>query len=370
MKFILIFFSLIFTLAVFAATKQEAEDATQRNDYARALIIWKELAEKNDADAQFWVANFYDKGKGVEKNIEKAFYWYLRAANGGEITSQYNVGNIYYNGIGVVKDLKQSAAWFKKAADRGDDSSQYRYGSALHNGEGVKKDFGSAYVYFKMAAMNGNLSAQHAAGLYATDLEKFQSYNRYEKGKSYIEVEKIGMRWLRIAADGGSQNSIARLKNLDAKKTRLKSLGDAIGRVQTGVATNDDATFAKPGVYRVQDSFRLKYGDIKVINEINKSTFVFKDEPLTPSITAKNLISVDQIIELNNNIYILLMIDDLENNCYGNFRLVTLSGNSVNTTDSFGNCSGIADVVIKEGKLIMTMPKYKDKEKQEYIFNG
>jgi len=65
-----------------------------------------------------------------------------------------------------------------------------------------------------------------------------------------------------------------------------------------------------------------------------------------------------------------LMIDDGENNCYGNFRWVTLTGKGVNTTASFGNCSGIADVMIKDGKLIITMPKFKDKKKQEYTFNG
>ena len=30
----------------------------------------------------------------------------------------------------------------------------------------------------------------------------------------------------------------------------------------------------------------------------------------------------------------------------------------------------MVDVMIKDGKLIITMPKYKDKKKQEYTFNG
>jgi hypothetical protein len=64
------------------------------------------------------------------------------------------------------------------------------------------------------------------------------------------------------------------------------------------------------------------------------------------------------------------MMDDGEYDCYGNFRWITLTSKGVNTTASFGNCSGIADVLIKDGKLIITMPKHKDKEKQEYTFNG
>ena len=49
-------------------------------------------------------------------------------------------------------------------------------------------------------------------------------------------------------------------------------------------------------------------------------------------------------------------------------RLLTKDG--VNTTDSFGNCSGIADVAIKNGKLEITMPKFKDKQKQQFTFGG
>ena len=360
----------LFSLTSFAGTKQDAENATQRKDYTSAILIWSDLAEKGDIDSQFWMGNFYDFGKGVEVNKEKAFFWYLKAANGGEITSQYNVGNMYSNGIGVAKDLKKSATWFKMAADRGDESAQFAYGNVLHNGEGVKKDLGSAYVYFKLAALNGNISAQHAVGVYSTDLDKFRIFNKHENGKSFIAVDKIGMRWLRMAADAGHQNAIARLSDLDTTNTTKKRLGDLIGKGQTGIATNDDATFARPGVYRSQDSSLTKYGNIEVVNDKNKSTFVVKGEFINASIVANNLVSIDQIIELNNKVYILLMMDDGESDCYGNFRWVTLTSKEVYTTATFGNCSGIADVVVKDGKLLITMPKYKDIKKQVHLFNG
>lgn len=369
-KFLVIYFCLFTSFFAYSATKQDAEDATNRKDFGKALIIWSELADKKDADAQYWMGNFYDFGKGVEVNKEKAFFWYLKAANGGEITSQINVGNMYRNSIGVNKDLKQSAFWYKKAADRGDDYAQFSYGRALHTGEGVKKDLGSAYVYFKLAAMNGDIDAQHAVGLYSTDMEYFQSVRKIEVNKSYFDVEKIGMRWLKISADAGNKNAVARLKEIDAKNASAKRLGDLIGKAQTGIASNDDATYARPGVYRVQDARATKYGDIEVSNEKSKSTFLYKKRPLTPSITARNMVSIDQVIERGSNIYLLIMLDDGEPGCYGNFRWITLTTDGVNTTDSFGNCSGIADVVVKDGKLVITMPKFKDKQKQHFTFDG
>jgi hypothetical protein len=312
----------------------------------------------------------YSNGYGVEQNKAKAFSLYLKSANGGEITSQYNVANMYYNGIGVNKDLKQSANWFKKAADNGDADSQFRYGSALHKGEGVKKDPAQAYKYFKMSALNGNISAQHAVGLYLTDLEYFPNVRLVEKNKSFFNAKDMSLRWLKLASDAGSQSALDRLHELEARDKSLKRLGDMIGKAQTGISSNDDETYARSGVYRREDQRKTKYGDIGVLNEKDKSLFIYKDAPLIPSIQAKNRVRIDEVIELNNKIYILVMVDDGEKGCYGNFRWITLLGANVNTTDVFGNCSGIADIVIKDGKFEMTMPKYKDKKRESFTFNG
>ncbi len=37
----------------------------------------------------------YEDGKGTEKNLEKAIYWYNKAAENGNKLAQYNFGRIY-----------------------------------------------------------------------------------------------------------------------------------------------------------------------------------------------------------------------------------------------------------------------------------
>ena len=53
-------------------------------------------AENGDIQAQFNLATLY--GKGIEKNLEKAFYWYQKAVENGNKKAMYNLANSYYNG--------------------------------------------------------------------------------------------------------------------------------------------------------------------------------------------------------------------------------------------------------------------------------
>ena len=46
-----------------------------------------ELANQGVVDAEYMLATCYDKGIGIEQNSEKAFFWFERAANQGEMDS-------------------------------------------------------------------------------------------------------------------------------------------------------------------------------------------------------------------------------------------------------------------------------------------
>ncbi|GAA4649789.1 hypothetical protein GCM10023116_20700 [Kistimonas scapharcae] len=51
---------------------------------------------RNYLDAQFNLAVMYEKGDGVKKNYEIAYYWFSVAANRGDqeaITKRDNIGN-------------------------------------------------------------------------------------------------------------------------------------------------------------------------------------------------------------------------------------------------------------------------------------
>ena len=61
----------------------------------------------------------YAYGFFVEKDMEKAAYWFKNAAHKGLSLAQFNLGNCYYHGNGVTKDRKMAYYWYKRADEQG-----------------------------------------------------------------------------------------------------------------------------------------------------------------------------------------------------------------------------------------------------------
>src|SRR6478735_5394095 len=74
---------------------QDATAAYNRGDYATALRIRLELAEKNDAAAQVVLGLMYARGHGVPRDDTQAVQWYRRAAEQGFAWGQTNLGYMY-----------------------------------------------------------------------------------------------------------------------------------------------------------------------------------------------------------------------------------------------------------------------------------
>src|SRR5438105_486968 len=71
-------------------------EAWQRSDYAGAVSIWRPLAEKGDADAEFNLGQAYRLGRGVPSNLAAAQTWFERAANQGHIDAQATLGLLLF----------------------------------------------------------------------------------------------------------------------------------------------------------------------------------------------------------------------------------------------------------------------------------
>src|SRR6059058_5889080 len=71
-------------------------EAWQKADYAGAVAIWRPLAEKGDADAQFNLAQAYRLGRGVTTNLSAAQTWFERAANQGHLDAQATLGLLLF----------------------------------------------------------------------------------------------------------------------------------------------------------------------------------------------------------------------------------------------------------------------------------
>ena len=103
----------------------------------------------------------YLKGDGVEKNVEKAVYWWQKAADAGNSAAQFNLAICYLKGDGVEKDVEKAVYWWQKAADAGDSTAQYRLAFCYLKGEGIEKDVEKAVYWWQKAADTGDSDAEY-----------------------------------------------------------------------------------------------------------------------------------------------------------------------------------------------------------------
>ena len=126
-------------------------EAWQRSDYSGAVAIWRPLADKGDADAQFNLGQAYRLGRGVPINLAAAKTWFERAANQGHVDAQTTLGLLLFQNGDQPEGLK----WLKKAADKGEPRAMLVFGTALVNGDGVTQDPPLGYAYVSGAASRG-----------------------------------------------------------------------------------------------------------------------------------------------------------------------------------------------------------------------
>ena len=126
--------------------------AAQTGDYQTAFKLWKPLAEKGNALAQFNLGIMYNDGKGVPQDYVKAVIWYLSAAEQGVAFAQYSLGLMYLEGKGVRRDYAEASKWFRKAADQGNADAQVRLGGMCADGKGVPQDYVQSHMWLNLAA--------------------------------------------------------------------------------------------------------------------------------------------------------------------------------------------------------------------------
>lgn len=123
--------------------------------YDLARDLWLPLAEEGVPKAQANVGWMYQSGKGMPKDLKKAYQWYLKAASQKHEIAQNNLGVMYEKGWGVKANLKRATYWYREAASVGYSYAQYNYGRMLLDGQGVKKNTEEAAYWLGLAATQG-----------------------------------------------------------------------------------------------------------------------------------------------------------------------------------------------------------------------
>ena len=72
------------------------------------------LAKIGKSSSQTLLAYRYYDGNGIKKDLKKAVYWFIKAAEQGDDAAQVRLGTCYVEGIGVERNHEQGLYWIKK----------------------------------------------------------------------------------------------------------------------------------------------------------------------------------------------------------------------------------------------------------------
>ena len=106
--------------AAHADTLKEATTAFAKKQYAAALKLFRPLAEKGNAIAQYKVAVMHRMGLGVPKSEKEARKWSRLAAKQGNAEAQTLLGSLYSKASGEESpDTVRAYVWYEVAAAQG-----------------------------------------------------------------------------------------------------------------------------------------------------------------------------------------------------------------------------------------------------------
>jgi len=122
-------------------------------------------AKVGNAQAQYELAQRFETGEGVPKNLKQAFNWYKKSAEQGLSEARFKMGWMFANGSGTRQDYFTAAKWYRVAATLSNHpESQFRLGELYFNGRGVAQDYGKAIDFYTKAATKGHAASQYLLG--------------------------------------------------------------------------------------------------------------------------------------------------------------------------------------------------------------
>ncbi|MDH5512528.1 MAG: sel1 repeat family protein [Gammaproteobacteria bacterium] len=126
--------------------------AFNANQFTRARELWLPLAESGDVRAQYAIGRLYEKGNGVERDLETAISWYQKAADRGHADSEYRLAVGYAYGMGIARDEAKALSWLRRAANHGQKRAQKVLAQAYKEGRlGLAADPEQAQYWYDKA---------------------------------------------------------------------------------------------------------------------------------------------------------------------------------------------------------------------------
>ena len=139
-------------------------------DHATALAVIRPEAEAGHPRAMNVLADAYDSGRGVARDIQMALVWWERAADAGDRRAPMNIGIVHRDGeTGAAPDHALARRWFARSAEMGYGPAMARLGHMLENGQGGAVDLPGALALYRQGQAEGSRWAyEYEAHLHRT----------------------------------------------------------------------------------------------------------------------------------------------------------------------------------------------------------
>lgn len=118
--------------------------------------------DDSDSEELLNTGECYEKGIGVDEDLETALYYYQKAAETGSPVALNKLGNMYAQGKGCVKDMVKAASYYLAAAEKGNKYAQHNIAFCYWDGTGVRKDRETAIIWMRRSAAQGYEKAINA----------------------------------------------------------------------------------------------------------------------------------------------------------------------------------------------------------------
>ena len=149
-------------------------------DFEKAVYWYNQAAKYSDCIAEQMLADCYYFGKGVERDVSKAFERYYH-----EVLTIQTYGDFYYFGLGVPVDKIRAFEAYKTAAPY-DVRAQRMLGNCYYYGHGTKRNVEEAIRWYCKAAMHRDNYSLEMVNLYYT------AHGGEEAEKWFETAAKIG----------------------------------------------------------------------------------------------------------------------------------------------------------------------------------
>ena len=189
----------------------EGKNIFPKDGYKLILDDYKERCHKQ-IHVLYSLAKIHEEGNDTKQDFEKAFDYYLRAAEFGHVGALYNLGSLYENGEGVAQDYSKAVEYYTKAAGKENSDAACCLARLYEEGLGVSKDDTQAFHWYMKAAQADRMP--HAI---------YKIGYMYFEGRGTQKDCHEGMKYLRIAALTGYQLAREEMKRIRLESNTSKS---------------------------------------------------------------------------------------------------------------------------------------------------